>query len=176
MLDILSFINNYGDLIVAAVLLAGAFAVVPGRARWYILTAGVGMLVFAGYQRVTNRKLLAEADRGREALRGKAKELDQRHKELETVVSKLSGELQENKTRQAELDKERAALAQRGDALSASKQALDAQHDQLTAENAALLDSLDHHESTRSTLREALHALDRYERSQRVAAPVPASL
>lgn len=165
--SVLTVVSDYGGILVGAVLLLLAVSVLPGRIKWYVLTAGLAVLGYEAYMRSVNRKLLKEADAERERLRGELAQLDARRQELEVTVSELHGRLAALHSRQVELERQREALEQQGDDLATRRQALDAQSERLIAESRALLQQVGGSEAVLAKLSEARHAIDQMEKIAR---------
>jgi chromosome segregation ATPase len=162
---LLSFIKDYAGLLIGLVFLLAAVSVLPGRAKWYVLTAGLAILGYEAYLRTRNRKLLAEADKEREGLRKRAEELDRRSADLAKTVADLNQQLAENRTRLAALNTEAAELAQRGGDISKRKAQLDEESERRSQENEALLQQMGGHEDLLSALRDAQHAIEQLDRT-----------
>jgi len=161
---LLSFAKDYAGLLIGLAFLLVAVSVLPGRVRWYVLTAGLAILGYEAYLRTRNRKLLAEADKEREGLRKRADELGRRGAELEKTVAELNQQLAQNRTRLAALSKESEELAQRGGDISARKAELDKASQEWSEKTDALLQQVGDHEDLLSSLRDARHAMERLDR------------
>lgn len=155
----LSLMKDYGGLVIGLVLLIAAAWVIPGRAKWYVLTAGLAILGYEAYVRTTNRKLLAEADKERDALRKRTDALKQRSDDLQKTVTDLNRQLADNQTKLGALNREAAGLAQRGTDISARKAQLDAESKRRTQDNEKLLRQVAGHEALLATLQDAQHAV-----------------
>lgn len=155
---VLGFVKDYADLAIGLALVLAAAAVLPGRMRAYVLTAGLAVIAVEGYLRVRNRRALAEADKQRDELRVRAGQLDKRREGLEKEVADLNRQLAEGRAQQAALLQGAASLQQRGDALSEQKQRLDAESESQIRKNDALLGSIGSQENLLEILREARHA------------------
>jgi chromosome segregation ATPase len=160
----LVFIKDYAGLLIGLVFLLAAVSVLPGRVKWYVLTAGLAILGYEAYLRTRNRKLLAEADQERERLKKRAQELDRRGAELEQTVAQLNQQLAENQARLAALSTEAAELARRGGDISQRKAQLDEESRRRSEENEALLQQVGGHEDLLSALQDAQHALAQLDR------------
>ena len=64
-METLQFLQDFGGLIVGALLLIVASMVLPRKVRVYVLTAGLAVIAYGAYQRVTNKRRFREADRRR---------------------------------------------------------------------------------------------------------------
>ena len=160
----LSLVKDYGDLAIGLVLLIAGVWVLPGRIKWYVLTAGLAVIGYEAYLRMSNRKLMAEADREREKLRARVAVLDKRGAELESTVAQLNEQLAENKAKQAALDQQAADLAKRGEDISVQKAQLDEESQRRSQENEALLQTVVSHEDLLAALQDARHALDQIDK------------
>lgn len=158
-INLLSMVSDYGGLIVGVAFLVAAVAVLPGRIKWYVLTAGLAVLGYEAYMRTINRKLLTEADAERVRLRGELAKLDGRRSELETSVKELNGKLAELNERHAALNREREALAQSGGELLQRKQQLDSEAAKIAAESRQLLQSSSDGEALLARLLDAQRAV-----------------
>jgi chromosome segregation ATPase len=162
----LSLVKNYGDVAIGLILLIAGVWVLPGRIKWYVLTAGLAVIGYEAYLRMSNRKLMAEADREREKLRARVAVLDKRGAELESTVAQLNEQLAENKAKQAALDQRAADLAKRGEDISAQKAQLDEESQRRSRENEALLQTVVSHEDLLAALQDARHALDQMDEAK----------
>ena len=162
----LSLVKDYGDLAIGLVLLIAGVWVLPGRIKWYVLTAGLAVIGYEAYLRMSNRKLMAEADREREKLRARVAKLDKRGAELESTVAQLNEHLAENKAKQAALDQQAADLAKRGEDISVQKAQLDEESQRRSRENEALLQTVVSHEDLLAALQDARHALDQMDEAK----------
>lgn len=161
---VISLVNDYGGLVVGVILLLLAVSVLPGRIKWYVLTAGLAVLGYEVYLRTVNRKMLKEADAERERLRGELAQLDSRRKELESTVGELNKKLIELNSRKGELDKQREALQAQGDDLSERKQMLDRETDRLVGESKQLIEQMGNSEAILAKLTQAQHTIDQMEK------------
>ena len=132
-------VQDYGGLVIGLVLLLLAVSILPGRAKWYMLTAGLAVLGYEAYMRTVNRKLLKEADNDRERLRGEMKLLDDRRLELEESVTGLNRQLAELNSRIAGVNSRKTALEQEGGDIAAGKEALDKETNKLIDESRELV-------------------------------------
>jgi chromosome segregation ATPase len=148
-------VKDYAGIMVGLVLLLVAVSVLPGRAKWYVLTAGLAILGYEAYLRYSNRKLLQEADAERERLRGELGQLDGKRKELEQTVSGLHQQLVELTAKKAELGTQRTSLEQAGGDIAAQKQALDLEAEKFARESNELLQKVNSSESILARLKKA---------------------
>jgi len=162
---LLTYVRDYGGLLIGLVFLLVATSVIPGRAKWYVLTAGLTIIGYEAYIRTRNRKLLAEADKEREVLRNRVGELSRRGAELEKAVAELDQKLADNKARLATLNQEAAELAQSGVDISQQKAKLDEETIRRSRENEALLQTVGSHEQLLSALQDARHAIEQLDRT-----------
>lgn len=156
---IVEFIRDYAGIVVGVVLLLVAVSVLPGRVKWYVLTAGLAVLGYEAYMRYHNRKLLQEADAERERLRGELGELDGERNALEKTVAELHQQLGEMTSRHVDLDRQREALEQEGGDITERKQALDEESAQLVTGNRELLEKVSNGESILARLVKAKQAI-----------------
>lgn len=162
--SVLSLVKDYGGLLIGLVFLFAAVSVIPGRAKWYVLTAGLAILGYEAYLRTRNRKLMAEADEERKGLRIRADELSRRSAELENTVTKLNQQLAENKAKLLALNKETDELALHGEDILQRKAQLDEESLRRSEENETLLKTMGNHEELLTVLRDAQHALEKMDR------------
>ena len=151
-LSTLMMLKDYAGLIVGAILLILASAVLPGRVRWYVLTAGLAVIAYEGYQRYTNRKRLAEADAEREKLRQRAESLDKERLKLGGEVNELSEKLATLEETKLDLDNQLDGLIGEGEALSQKRQDLEQQMNELLATNAAVVSRIDSRQDALATV------------------------
>lgn len=163
--ELLPYVRDYGGLLIGLVLLLVAVSVIPGRAKWYVLTAGLAIIGYEAYLRTRNRKLLAEADKERKVLRERADELAGRGAELEKAIAALNQQLADNNARLLALGQEAAALAQRGAGAATEKAKLDEESGRRSRENEALLRDLGNHEALLAALRNAQQAVEQLDRT-----------
>lgn len=159
-----SLVSDYGGIVVGVILLLLAVSVLPGRIKWYVLTAGLAILGYEAYMRTVNRKLLKEADAERERLRGELAQLETRRQDLESTVTELNQRLVELNNRHADLNKQREALLVQGDDLSARKQELDQETGKVIAESRALIQQVGNSEAILTKLTDAQRAIDQMDK------------
>ncbi len=157
--EYLSLIRDYGALMVGVALLLLAVSVLPGRIKWYVLTAGLAVLGYEAYMRTVQRKLLKEADAERTRLRGELAQLDYRRTELEGTVSILNQRLAELNGRMTELNKRKETLLQQGDDLAANKRTLDEETERLLAESREIIRQVGSSEAILAKLTQAQQAV-----------------
>ncbi len=158
--ELLSILHDYGGVLVGLALLIVAVSVLPSRIRWYVLTAGLGILGYEAYVRWRSKKLLAEADGERRQLEKRASELDARAAGLAQEVARLNEELAKNQAVARELAGRAEDLEGRGAALSEQRQRLDDQIRQESIENQKLLEKVNAHQQALAALRNAKQAVD----------------
>lgn len=158
-IGMLGLVKDYAGIMVGLVLLLLAVSVLPGRAKWYVLTAGLAVLGYEAYLRYSNRKLLQEADTERERLRGELGQLDGKRIELEQTVGELHQQLAELTAKQAELGNRRKSLEQEGGDIAAQKQELDRKAEQSIKESNELLQKVSDGESILARLAKANEAV-----------------
>lgn len=156
----LTLIQEYAGLAIGLVFLLAAVSVLPGRVKWYVLTAGLAVIGYEGYMRMRNRKLLQKADAEREVLRARVSKMNEQGATLEKTVTELNQRLEELKARQFELDKKSQELESQGGELAAEKARLEQESKKVIAESDELLEKLDHGQSALSKLEEANHAFE----------------
>lgn len=123
-MEMLTLIRDYGGLAVGALCLLVAAWVLPGRMKAYVLTAGLAILSYELYLKITNRARLKAADEERDRLRARANDLSKKGEALAQTVTELDARLAATKARQSELDRQDAGLAARGEALATQKEEL----------------------------------------------------
>lgn len=153
-MDILEFLHDFGGLIVGALLLVGASMVLPRKVRVYVLTAGVAVIAYEAYLRVTNKRRLREADQERESLRARADVLEQRGHELAAKVEELNKKLVGMQAEKEKLDQQAGALNTRGEELARKKEQLDRETETLLKDIGNRENALSSIEETRVLLRE----------------------
>lgn len=162
--EIMLVVKDYGGLVVGLVLLLLAVSVLPGRAKWYVLTAGLAVLGYEAYMRTVNRRMLKEADAERNRLRGELAQLDGQRLALERRVSELNAQLVELNSRLIALTRQKEALQGEGEALAAQKQQLDRDSEQLLARSRETIEQIGGIEELLAQLTQAQHAVDQMER------------
>lgn len=160
----INFLKDYGGLIIGLIFLLAAVAVLPGRIKYYVLTAGIAVIGYEAWVRSQNRKLLAEADAEREALRNKVKELNEKGEALEQTVSSLNKQLDTLNKKKAELDQQSAKLAGQGDAANAEREAIAQSSQKVMDDTNALLDQIKGQKSALDFLQQANMAYSEVER------------
>ncbi len=153
-MEILQFLQDFGGLIVGALLLITASLVLPGKVRVYVLTAGLAVIAYEAYQRVVNRRRLREADQERKWLQKKAGELEQRGEELAAKVEELNKKLTNMQTEKEKLEQQAGALNVRGEELASKKEQLDRETKALLEEIGSRENALVSIEETCALLRE----------------------
>lgn len=151
-MGMLSLVMDYAGLIVGAVLLILASSVLPGKVRWYVLTAGLAVIAWEGYQRYTNRKRLAEADAERHQLRERFKSMEKERLALAEEVGKLSEELESIEERKLQLDDDLEGLIGEGDELARKREELEQEVSQLLEKNAAVVAQIDSRQDALATI------------------------
>ena len=151
--EILLLIADYGGLVIGAFVLLLATYFLPQNIRWHVLTAGVALLVFRGYQIYSSRQKLKLADAEREKLRAErnqledwlgtlqkqSQELQQQKLEIEEKGNQLKQESQSLDISSEEALKRKAELDQQAEQLLQQSQQLKQDRDeQLSAIELAL--------------------------------------
>lgn len=162
----ITIIQDYAGLLIGLVLLLAAVSILPGRIKWYVLTAGIAVIGYEGFMRYRNRKLLAEADAERDRLREKVGKMNEKSAELVNTVGQLHQKLVELNSRQQQLQQESEVLNVEGEELSSKRQQWDSESEQLINESNKLVNEIDGHESALSMLDEANNAFAQIERMQ----------
>lgn len=163
-METITWIKDYGGLIIGLVFLLAAVSILPGRIKYYVLTAGLAVIGYEFWMRSRNRKLLAEADVEREILRDKVQELNKKGSELEQNVSRLNQQLDTLNARKAELDKQSDRLASQGEELNTEREVIAKNSKQVMDETNALLEQINGRQSALSFLQEANMAYEEVER------------
>lgn len=154
-MDLVNFLKDYGGLIIGLIFLLAAVAVLPGRIKYYVLTAGLAVIGYEVWLRSQNRKLLAAADAERETLRNKVTALNQKGAALEQTVSDMNKQLDQLNAQKAKLDKRSAELADQGEALNAERQDIAKNTQKVVNDTNALLDKLKGRQSALDFLQQA---------------------
>lgn len=157
---VLNFIKEYADLVIGAVFLVVATWVLPGRMRWYVLTAGFAVIAYEGYLRMSNKKALKAADEEAKRLKARAADLETRRVGLEKDVAVLNQQLTDNKARFDALAQESSALDQRGTAAVTEVARASEDLRRQSEQNQALLQSLSGKQAQLANLDEVRQALD----------------
>jgi len=141
--ETLTLIYDYGGLVIGFIILMVSTFLLPAKIRWYVLTAGLTLIVFRAYQIFDTRKKLKEADAERENLREK-------HGELEDWLEKLRTENQVLRVEKAGIESERDRLRKESGQLNDTAEAnrerkrqLDAESDKLLQQSKAVQDKRD---------------------------------
>ena len=138
-----SLLYDYGGLVIGFAILLLSTQFLPAKIRWYVLTAGLALIVFRGYQIYSARKKLAEADAERETLRAEHKILLQQLDTLQAKTEELRKQKVDIEAQRDRLREESRQLDAASDANLARKQALDARADELLKEGERLQASRD---------------------------------
>jgi predicted nucleic acid-binding Zn-ribbon protein len=161
----ISTIKDYAGPLISLAILLVAVSVLPGRIKYYVLTAGLAAIGYELWVRSQNRKLLAEADAEREALRSKVEELNKKGEGLEKTLSDLNRQLDALNARKAALDQRNAMSTERHDEANARMQIRDESAQQVIDEIDKLLEQVKGGQSALDILQEANLA---YEEVQRI--------
>jgi len=164
-LDTISAIKDYAGPVISLIILLVAVSVLPGRIKYYVLTAGLAAIGYELWVRSKNRKLLAEADAQRDALRSKVDELNKKGESLERTVSDLNKQLDTLNARRAELEQQSATVAAQADEASAERQAIAESAQQVIDKTNEVLKQIKGGQSALDFLQEANLA---YEEVQRI--------
>lgn len=127
----LSLLYDYGGLVIGFVILLLSTLFLPAKIRWYVLTAGIALIAFRGFQIYNARKKLAEADAEREKLRAEHTTLLQQLNTLQAKTEELRKQKVDIEAQRDRLREESRQLDAASDANLARKQALDARADEL---------------------------------------------
>lgn len=164
--SLISFLVKNLALVIGLVLVVAAAIILPGRIRWYVLTAGLAVIAFRFIQLRLADKRLKEADKQREVLRGELDDLNQQREQLQQEVKQHNNKLNDIKTKQNELAKEANILAEKGGDIATEKDNLDERMLALVKENDELLAEVDSRETALSFFEEADQAYAELERQQ----------
>ena len=174
-LQLMQTLRDYGPVAIGLVFLLAAVSVLPGRVKWYVLTAGLAILGYETWLRYSNRRGMEKLDRERAELEARAKALSQHGDELEKTVAGLNAQLGQLKSRQAALDAESADLRQRGGTLAARGDELDRQSSQLGRQIDEAQAQRDGAQSVWSRIEEAEHAIELMKRAGQQNGAQPAA-
>lgn len=148
-MDALTFLADFGGIILGAVLLGVATVFLPAKARSYVLTGGIAVLVFRSYQVLTNRRRLAAADAKRRELREEAGRLEGDLQDLRAGTEDLrrrKREVEENleslRVRKAELEADANATEEKRRELNDDMQRLEQQRAELAERRRAQQEAL----------------------------------
>jgi septal ring factor EnvC (AmiA/AmiB activator) len=159
------FKEDPGFFIGLAFVIAATFFL-PARVRWYVFSAGIGVVIYRGYQLFWARGRIKKLDEERKQLQGQLEDLRGRNTELENTYKNLSGELKQIKLERDELIKQRSALDESSANFEAEKQRLDAQLEKNQAEA----------EKRREETKPIVDFLKSFADTERVVANVPEKL
>jgi len=137
-INLIIILKDYTGVIVGSILLLIATSILPGRIRWYVLTAGLAVIAFRGFQIWNNKKRLKEADAKREELLKTLHDLESQRTEMTTELHTLNKELSEIKTQQNSLAKQASTLSATSSGLATEKSDLDTSLKQLDEKNQTL--------------------------------------
>lgn len=171
-MDTIRFIQDFGGLVVATVLLFAAASVLPKNIKKYVLVAGLAVIGFEAWMRFRNKKLLAEADAEREELRGRAVVLNERSDALQKKVAELNLQLEAMREQKQNLDEKKSFLDEKGMDLSNEKKQLDEESEALMQKNDDLLQEIDGSESLLDILEEARNSVEQLDREHGQDNPV----
>lgn len=151
----ISAIKDYAGPIISLAILLVAVSVLPGRIKYYVLTAGLAAIGYELWLRSQNRKLLAEADAQRDALRNKVEDLNKKGESLEKTVSDLNRQLDALNARRTELERQSAMIDSQADEASAERQAIAESAQQVIDETNEILEQIKGGQSALDFLQEA---------------------
>ncbi|MDH5179473.1 MAG: hypothetical protein OEY07_07385 [Gammaproteobacteria bacterium] len=154
----IQLISDYAGLVVGLVVLLLATSVLPGKIRWYVLTAGLAIIGYEFYVRMRNRKALAAADKARKELLARFEALEKHRKELAETVVKLNQKAAELSEKNARLELEKQTLAQQGGDIAVKKAELDNKSTALLDEAGAVVNEINNSENLLQTLLAAKQA------------------
>ncbi len=158
-------IQAYAGLIIGVAFLIIAVSILPGRIKWYILSAGLAIIGYEVYIRTRNRKLLKEADIEREQLRTRVKNLDKHSIELGNTIAELNKQSELLQQQKLNLNHKKMDLEHRGSHVAEQKVQLDKDINEVTDRSDALLQEIDTNESLMDRLR---NAKDSFERTEQI--------
>lgn len=174
-LQLMQTLRDYGPVLIGLVFLLAAVSVLPGRVKWYVLTAGLAILGYETWLRYSNRRGMEKLDRERAELEARANALSRHGDELEKTVAGLNAELTQLKSRQAALDAESAEIRSRGGALASRGDELDRQSQELSRRIEESQGKRDSAQSVWSRIEEAEHAIDLMKRTEQQNGATPAA-
>lgn len=126
MMQILTFLQDYGGVLIGLGFLAVVVYLLPARVRWYVASAGLAVLAFRTWQIYSSKKKFAEWDKQHRELTDAFDELKAERDRLASELEPLREKQKELEQRQAELQTRRDQLTDQGDTLNQEGEALSA--------------------------------------------------
>jgi len=154
----LGFIFEHLGLLLGLGLVLVASAVLPGRLRWYVLSAGLAVVAFRVLQLMSADKRLKEADEERKQLQGTLQGLSGQREQLQSELLLLNDRLQDVKIQQNNLAKRGIALEKSGDDIALEKKRLDEAVNLIREQDQTFIEEIDSRESALALLNEAEQA------------------
>ncbi|NOZ54563.1 MAG: hypothetical protein GXP08_15760 [Gammaproteobacteria bacterium] len=119
------FVLEHLGLLLGLGLVLIASAVLPGRLRWYVLSAGLAVVAMRTYQLISADKRLKEADEERKKLRGTLEGLNGQRQQLQSELQQLNGQLDSVKQQKNDLAQRAEVLTKSGNDVAKEKKRLD---------------------------------------------------
>lgn len=154
----LTFILEHLGLLLGLGFVLVATAILPGRLRWYVLSAGLAVIAFRAYQLVSADKRLKKADEERKELQETLQGLNGQRGQLQSELLLLNNQLQAVKADQSTLVKRRSALKESGDDIALEKHRLDEKAALALQQDQQFIAKIDTRESALALLNEAEQA------------------
>jgi len=155
---VLTFILEHLGLLLGLGFVLVATAILPGRLRWYVLSAGLAVIAFRAYQLVSADKRLKKADEERKELQETLQGLNGQRGQLQSELLLLNNQLQAVKADQSTLVKRRSALKESGDDIALEKHRLDEKAALALQQDQQFIAKIDTRESALALLNEAEQA------------------
>ena len=162
----IGLITDFAGLAVGLVFLILAVVIVPGRVKWYILTAGLAVLGYEFYTRVKNRQKLENADAKRKELNEKVEGLIDQRKNLENQVNDLNARLETYKQDQVKLEEEKKELEKEGADLSDRGKELSDELIKSKEKSKKVIQDLDNSEAVLALLQDAEHSMQALDKAE----------
>lgn len=123
----LAFLQDYGGVLIGLMIMLAAVWFLPGRVRWYVLTAGTAVILYRVWQIRSTKKRFQEWDQRHQGLIQDFNDIKSQRDRLVGEVDGLKQQLEQLKQQQQTLKVKSDALGGEGDQLSRQRHELDQQ-------------------------------------------------
>lgn len=156
MMEFISFLNDYGGVLIGFILLAIGVYLLPSKVRWYVATAGIAVLGFRAWQIYTTKERFKAWDE-------KQQQLLKESESLKDERDKLVAEVDTLKDKQAELIQTRDNLQQKSNQLAEQGKSMQAERQQLSQELAKAEEAAKQTDAKIAHLKNATAIIDKTE-------------
>lgn len=141
--DLIDIWTNYGGVIIGFGIVIVATFLLPAKIRWYVFTAGMGILIFRTWQIYSTGKKFEAWDKKDGELREAFKGLKKEGKVLVTQLNEQRKQLDSIKTEKVQLEQEAASLKDDSAELAVERQQRAKKIKKLNANSVALNQRVD---------------------------------